>query len=93
MASNEELEGDYQQIMQCIEKDFKFILELSSSGEKLHFNIWLSLYCVEIKDSQVILKTLSDPTYKKQAMEKRQKSCEVEYKHSLVYYGNPWSYH
>lgn len=33
-ASNDELDGDYRQIMQCIEKDCKFILELSSSGEK-----------------------------------------------------------
>ena len=33
-ASNDELEGDYRRIMQCIEKDCKFILELSSSGEK-----------------------------------------------------------
>jgi hypothetical protein len=31
-ASNDELEGDYQRIMQCIEKDCKFILELSSSA-------------------------------------------------------------
>lgn len=33
-ACNDELEGDYRRIMQCIEKDCKFILELSSSGEK-----------------------------------------------------------
>ncbi|KAF3328523.1 conserved oligomeric Golgi complex subunit 2-like protein [Carex littledalei] len=31
-ASNDELEGDYQKIMQCIENDCKFILELSSSA-------------------------------------------------------------
>ncbi|KAJ4818557.1 Conserved oligomeric Golgi complex subunit 2 [Rhynchospora pubera] len=30
--SSDELEGDYQRIMQCVEKDCKFILELSSSA-------------------------------------------------------------
>ncbi|KAJ4752312.1 Conserved oligomeric Golgi complex subunit 2 [Rhynchospora pubera] len=31
-VSSDELEGDYQRIMQCVEKDCKFILELSSSA-------------------------------------------------------------
>jgi len=31
-ASSDELEDDYQQIKECVEKDFKFILEISSSG-------------------------------------------------------------
>ena len=31
-ASSDELEEDYQQIKQCIEKDCKFLLEISSSG-------------------------------------------------------------
>lgn len=31
-ASSDELEHDYQQIMQCIEKDCKFLLEISSTG-------------------------------------------------------------
>jgi conserved oligomeric Golgi complex subunit 2 len=36
-ASYDELEGYYQRIMQCIEKGCKFILKLSSSGEKWDF--------------------------------------------------------
>jgi conserved oligomeric Golgi complex subunit 2 len=31
-VSSDELENDYQQIKQCVEKDCKFILEISSSG-------------------------------------------------------------
>jgi hypothetical protein len=31
-GSSDDLEDDYQRIMQCVEKDCKFILEISSSG-------------------------------------------------------------
>ncbi|KAM0910610.1 hypothetical protein ACQ4PT_014028 [Festuca glaucescens] len=34
-VSSDDLEDDYQQIMQCTEKDCKFILEISSSGNLL----------------------------------------------------------
>jgi conserved oligomeric Golgi complex subunit 2 len=31
-VSSDELENDYEEIKQCVEKDCKFILEISSSG-------------------------------------------------------------
>jgi hypothetical protein len=34
-VSSDDLEDDYQRIMQCTEKDCKFILEISSSGNLL----------------------------------------------------------
>lgn len=43
-ASADELEHDYQQIKECVEKDCKFILEISSSGNhRLYRNFSLSL--------------------------------------------------
>lgn len=35
-ASGDVLENDYQQIKQCIEKDCKFLLEISSTGITMH---------------------------------------------------------
>jgi hypothetical protein len=31
-SSRDELENDYHQIKQCVDKDFKFLLEISSTG-------------------------------------------------------------
>lgn len=35
-ASGDGLENDYEQIKQCIEKDCKFLLEISSTGVAIH---------------------------------------------------------
>lgn len=39
-VSSDDLENDYEQIMQCVEKDCKFILEISSLGNyDLHISL------------------------------------------------------
>jgi hypothetical protein len=48
-ASSDELEDDYQQIKECVQKDCKFILEISSSGEhRLYRSFSLSLDELEL---------------------------------------------
>lgn len=36
-APGDELESDYEQIKQCVEKDCKFLLDISSAGTMHHF--------------------------------------------------------
>uniref|UniRef100_A0ACD5XES7 Uncharacterized protein n=1 Tax=Avena sativa TaxID=4498 RepID=A0ACD5XES7_AVESA len=58
-VSSDDLEDDYQRIMQCVENDCKFILEISSSAS-LRFLDFLEGYC---RSKSSVTKFRSEPAY------------------------------